>query len=47
MQILLQCLEIELIEFISIIKSSPQRIGCRRVLMQQIEIELVRPPVVV
>ena len=47
MQILLQCLEIELIEFISIVKSSPQRIGCRRVLMQQIEIELVRPPVVI
>ncbi len=47
MQILFQRLEIELIEFISIVKSSPQRIGCRRVLMQKIEVKLIRPPVVV
>ena len=47
MQILFQCQEIELIEFISIIISSSQRISCRRVLMQKIEVELVRPPVVV
>ncbi len=43
----LQRFEVDLLEGFCIIEIRPQRIGCRRVLMQDADVQLVRPPILV
>ena len=46
-QVLLQCVVIELVEFLGVVESIGQRIGFLRVLVEQVQAQLVGPPVAV
>ena len=46
-QVLLQGLQVELLEFLGVVEILPHRIGLGGMLVQDIEIQLVRPPVLV
>ncbi len=47
MEVLLHSLQVELLEFLSVVEILPHRIGLGGMLVQDIEIQLVRPPILV
>src|SRR6185369_9058295 len=46
-EVLLQCLQVDFFEFLSVVELLAHRIAQGRILMKNLEVQLVRPPVLV